>query len=414
MKNWDLNSHLEFNMAVPKLRFPGFDGEWEKLSISEIADRYDNLRIPVTAANRIKGDTPYYGANGIQDYVTGYTHDGEYVLIAEDGANDLENYPSFCTNGKIWVNNHTHVLQGKTGLLDNNYLSLAIKKADIKNVLVGGGRAKLTADSLMKLKLFVPSLEEQKKIGLFFTEVDNNIALNEEKLTELQDLKKSLLQKMFPKTGETVPEIRFPGFDGEWECKKVNDVFNTITDYVAAGSFADLNKNVQYNNIPDFAQLIRTFDLKNGFVGPDKVYINEHAFNYLHRVNLNQASIVLPNIGNCGEVYYVTPDIFPHKNNVLGPNAILVRSNEQNNLFLSFCLKNSVFQKQLSLIISPTGQSKFNKTELKDLNIFIPSLEEQQKIGSFFKELDNHIELQKEKLKEIKEYKKGLLQQMFC
>ena len=89
--------------------------------MSEIADRFDNLRVPVAANLRVSGDTPYYGANGIQDYVEGYTHDGEYVLVAEDGASDLKNYPVNYVNGRIWVNNHAHVLQGKNNIASNRF-----------------------------------------------------------------------------------------------------------------------------------------------------------------------------------------------------------------------------------------------------------------------------------------------------
>ena len=98
---------------VPEIRFKGFDGPWKKRQIVNVAERLDNLRIPVSENMRKKGTVPYYGANGIQDYVEGYTHDGENVLVAEDGANDLKNYPVRCVKGKIWVNNHAHVLQGK-------------------------------------------------------------------------------------------------------------------------------------------------------------------------------------------------------------------------------------------------------------------------------------------------------------
>ena len=77
------------------------------------------------AANlRIPGSTPYYGANGIQDYVDGYTHEGEFILVAEDGANDLKNYPVKCVKGRIWVNNHAHVLQGKNEIADNKFCLL--------------------------------------------------------------------------------------------------------------------------------------------------------------------------------------------------------------------------------------------------------------------------------------------------
>ena len=86
---------------VPELRFKGFTDEWEQRKVSDVSDRYDNLRVPVAANLRIKGSTPYYGANGIQDYVEGYTHDGEFVLVAEDGANDLKNYPVNYVNGRV-------------------------------------------------------------------------------------------------------------------------------------------------------------------------------------------------------------------------------------------------------------------------------------------------------------------------
>ena len=77
----------------PRLRFKGFTEAWEQRKVKEIAERFDNLRIPVAASQRESGLIPYYGANGIQDYVNGFTHNGEFVLVAEDGANDLKNYP---------------------------------------------------------------------------------------------------------------------------------------------------------------------------------------------------------------------------------------------------------------------------------------------------------------------------------
>ena len=99
---------------------------WEQRKLGEVVERFDNLRIPVTSSKRESGITPYYGANGIQDYVQGYTHDGEFVLVAEDGANDLQNYPIHYVNGKVWVNNHAHVLQGNKDIADNLFLVNAI------------------------------------------------------------------------------------------------------------------------------------------------------------------------------------------------------------------------------------------------------------------------------------------------
>ena len=102
---------------TPKIRFKGFEGEWEREILKGVVNVFDNLRIPVSENKRTSGNTPYFGANGIQDYVDGFTHNGEFVLIAEDGANDLKNYPVQYVNGKCWVNNHAHVLQGQSEIL---------------------------------------------------------------------------------------------------------------------------------------------------------------------------------------------------------------------------------------------------------------------------------------------------------
>ncbi|APR08815.1 restriction endonuclease subunit S [Lentilactobacillus parabuchneri] len=181
----------------PQLRFAGFADAWEQRKVSELADRYDNLRVPITASERVAGETPYYGANGIQDYVEGFTHNGEFVLVAEDGANDLQNYPVQYVDGKVWVNNHAHVLQAKEERVDNKFLTNALKHTNIEPYLVGGGRAKLNADVMMKINFKVPTLPEQVQIGKFFDNLDHLITLHQRKLEKLQELKKGYLQKMF-------------------------------------------------------------------------------------------------------------------------------------------------------------------------------------------------------------------------
>ncbi len=183
--------------VVPEIRFKGFTDAWEQRKLGDVADRYDNLRIPVAANLRISGSTPYYGANGIQDYVDGYTHEGEFILVAEDGANDLKNYPVKSVKGRIWVNNHAHVLQGKNEIADNKFLAFAISQADIESLLVGGGRAKLNAEALMEINLLLPEKQEQVSIGNYFTNLDNLITLHQRKLDKLKNIKKSMLDNMF-------------------------------------------------------------------------------------------------------------------------------------------------------------------------------------------------------------------------
>ncbi|MGI1987296.1 restriction endonuclease subunit S [Shewanella glacialipiscicola] len=183
--------------TTPEIRFKGFSGEWEEVVLSEFAEKYDNLRVAVTAKDRIAGSTPYYGANGIQDYVEGFTHDGEYVLLAEDGANDLKNYPIHYVNGKVWVNNHAHVLKAKENG-SNIFLKYALNNIDFEPFLVGGGRAKLNASIMMNLALTISTdIEEQTAIGNYFQKLDTLISQHQQQITKLNNIKQACLSKMF-------------------------------------------------------------------------------------------------------------------------------------------------------------------------------------------------------------------------
>ena len=151
------------------------------------------------AANvREKGTIPYYGANGIQDYVKGFTHNGEFILIAEDGANDLKNYPVKYVNGLFWANNHVHVVQGKKEMCDNKYLKYCFSKTNIEALLVGGGRAKLNANIMMGIDLKLPQLDEQSRIGKMFYEIDNLITLHQRNYFNYLKLLKLSLFYLYP------------------------------------------------------------------------------------------------------------------------------------------------------------------------------------------------------------------------
>lgn len=165
----------------------------------------------------------------------------------------------------------------------------------------------------------------------------------------------------------------------EW--RPLGEVAEIVTDFTAAGSFASNAENVKYLKEPSYALLVRTTDLKQGFANSDNfVYVDEHAFNYLWRVNLDKESLILPNVGNCGEVYYSVPTELPHTHCVLGPNALLLRSSIVENRFLYYWFQGSDFQYKLSKITSSTGQTKFNKTNLKKLEIPIPPVAVQEEV----------------------------------
>ena len=181
----------------PTLRFRDFSKDWKLHKLQDITDRLDNARVPVTASKRIAGSTPYYGANGIQDYVKGYTHDGEFLLVAEDGANNINDYPVICAKGKIWVNNHAHVLQAKNKKIDILFLMYALKFLNMKKYLVGGGRSKLNAETMMKLALKLPELDEEHNIGVLIKNMDVLITQYKSRIQKINKFKQFLLQNMF-------------------------------------------------------------------------------------------------------------------------------------------------------------------------------------------------------------------------
>ena len=184
-----------------QIRFKADDGsefdEWTENKFGECINVFDNLRKPISALERIAGNTPYYGANGIQSYIDGYTHDGEFILIAEDGANDLINYPIQYVNGKIWVNNHAHVVSGHHEKIQNNFLKYRLKSLDFTKYLVGGGRAKLNAGAMKEISFSAPCLEEQTKIANFLSAMDQKIEVVAQQIEQAKQWKKGLLQQMF-------------------------------------------------------------------------------------------------------------------------------------------------------------------------------------------------------------------------
>ena len=140
----------------------GVEVEWTTLGNEHAVEIANSGRKPVKAALRVAGETPYYGANNIQDYVDGYTHDGEFVLIAEDGSASLENYSIQYATGRFWANNHVHVVRGKEGL-NTRYLYHYLCIVNFVPFLSGGGRAKLTKGKLVDIPLPIPCPDNPKK-----------------------------------------------------------------------------------------------------------------------------------------------------------------------------------------------------------------------------------------------------------
>ena len=171
-----------------------------------------------------------------------------------------------------------------------------------------------------------------------------------------------------------------------------------------------MRENVKYYQENNYAQLIRTIDLKNNFTNSDFVYVDEVAYDFLWRVQLKEPNIVLPNIGaNIGEKYYVKPQDLPKKKNVLGPNAILLRSKCNDTHFVYFRLSTSSYDNEMKKLVGASGQPKFNKTDLKKVSLFMPSLIEQKRIAYFLALLEERIATQNKIIERYESLIRGIV-----
>ena len=386
---------------APAIRFKGFSDAWEQRKVQDVADRFDNLRIPVAANLRVHGTTPYYGANGIQDYVEGFTHDGEFVLVAEDGANDLKNYPVKCVNGRIWVNNHAHILQGKAGIADNSFLAFAISQSDIESLLVGGGRAKLNAETLMSIEFRLPCLQEQYRIGEYLTQLDHLITLHQRKFEKLTNVKKSMLEKMFPQNGSSYPEIRFKGFTDPWEQRKLGDVVKEIT-----------------RNDPGSEAPIMMITANNGFIEQSERYAFNNAGESLKKYILLKKGELAYNHGASKLRPYGSCFALTTAENARIPFVYHCFSAEnQNAEFMSIELNGAEIENQLRKIVSSgarmDGLLNISFDEYTSVSVILPGTEEQDRIADFFRHLDNLITLHQRELEKLQNIKKSMLEKMF-
>jgi len=176
--------------------------DWEEKTIDQVAECLDNLRRPVNGAERekMKGDIPYYGANGIQGYVNDFLFDEDLTLLAEDGGN----FDEFATrpiaqriSGKAWVNNHAHILRAKRKQITPDFLFYSLVHKDIRQYINGSSRAKLNKGDMLTIELPVPRLPEQTKIAGFLSALDGKIGAVGEQMRQTQAWKKGLLQQMF-------------------------------------------------------------------------------------------------------------------------------------------------------------------------------------------------------------------------
>ena len=323
------------------------------------------------------GKYPVFGGNGIRGFSSTFNHDGDFALIGRQGA--------LCGNiswssGKAFFTEHAVAVQADEEQADTRFMYYQLGIMNLGQYSGQSAQPGLAVNKIIKLESSFPSKEEQHKIGSFFTQLDHTITLQQRKLNSLQKLKKGLLQKMFPKKGENIPEIRFPKFSDAWKQRKLCEFVNFYSGLTY--------KPEDVNQIGTF--VLRSSNVKNGeILDADNVYVNEDIAKS-EKVQLGDIIVVVRNgsrdlIGKHATVKRSMP------NTVIGAFMTGIRAKEYS--FVNALLDTNQFEKEINKNLGATI-NQITGYMFSNMSFTIPSEEEQHKIGSFFTQLDNTITLQ--------------------
>jgi len=369
---------------IPKLRFDIFTDSWEKRKFGDVLKEF-SIKSKTEDEHRILSSTNS-GMEFREGRVSGTSNLG-YKIIKNG---DLVLSPQNLWLGNININNIGKGLVSpsyktfKFINIDSSFINPQLRTQkmleEYKNSSTQGAsvvRRNLEIDSFYQIPIFVPTISEQIKIGSFFRQLDRTITLHQRKLDLLKEQKKGFLQKMFPKAGEQFPELRFEGFTDAWEQRK----FMEIIDIKSGRDY----KHLKDGDIPVYGT--------GGYMlsVDEALSYDEDAIGIGRKGTINKPYLLKAPFWTVDTLFYAIP--------IKGNDLYYI---------------NNIFQKiNWKMYDESTGVPSLSKAVINKVTIMTPTFEEQQKIGSFFKQLDNTITLQERKLDSLKEQKKGFLQQMF-
>ena len=359
----------------------GREVEWKPLG--KAVNIANNTRKPVKASLRIAGVNPYYGANNIQDYVEGYTHDGEYVLIAEDGSASLENYSVQWATGKFWANNHVHVIKGKEGL-DNRFLFHYLRQMNFIPYLTGGERAKLTKARMVEIIIPIPPIDVQQKIVRILDAFTSLTAELTAELTSRQKQYQYFRDKLlnFDDISDRGGYETNPITKALWHNKKV--VFKALGEVCYFRNGKGHEKNISENG--QYIVINSKFISTNG-------KIVKRSAKQISPLFINDILIVmsdLPNGKALAKTFLVDKNNTYTLNQRIGGLSIKNKS-EILPEFLNFFLNRT---KQLTKYDNGIDQTNLRKEQILDVKVPIIPLKEQQRIVAIldkFETLTNSI-----------------------
>lgn len=358
--------------------------------LGEVCEILDSKRIPITASNRQAGSYPYYGANGVQDYINDYIFDDELVLLAEDGGNfgSKDKPIAYRVSGKCWVNNHAHVLKPKQGL-NVDYLCYSLMFYDVSTLVNGATRKKLTQADMRKIEIPLPPLEEQQKIAAVLDKVTDLIDKRKQQLVKLDELIKSRFVEMF---GDLKINPK------KWTIFSFNEIAkidcNMTTDYE---KYADV-PHIGIDSIEkDTGQLkgFRTVSEDN-IISGKYIFTPSHIIYSKIRPNLNK--VALPNFtGLC------SADAYP----------ILPNKKICNRFFLAYTMRSQFFLDYILQFCNRTNLPKVNKKEVSGFKTPLPPFDLQNQFAEFVEQTEKIKVAINHSLDKLETLKKALMQKYF-
>ena len=345
-----------------------------------------------------------YGDQELYDRWMGdnHLHKGQVVFTTEAPMGNVAQLP----NDDLYIlSQRTIAFEVKHDLIREDFLATLLRSPKIFNELTSlssGGTAKgVSQKSLSNLKVCVPtSLEEQSAIGSFFRTLDDLLASYKNNLANHKSLKATMLSKMFPKAGQTVPEIRLDGFEGEWELLEINDLAD---DFQSGGTPKTNVQEYWDGDIP----WIQSSDLETNCLFEIKVQksISEKGLKNSSAKIIPKDSIAVVTRVGVGKLAVMRHEYATSQD-------FLSLSNLKSNIEFTAYLLYRLLQKEVTQL-QGTSIKGITKVELLSKKVLIPSFSEQQAIGAYFSNLDNLIAVYQEKISQLETLKKKLLQDMF-
>ena len=395
----------------PKIRFKGYDNSLERKTIGDITTSFSGGTPKSSNKTYYEGNIPFIRSGEIKSkqtelFISDHALKDSSAKMVEKG--DILYALYGATSGEVAISQINGAINqailaikpnsGYSSEFIMNYLKK--EKDNILEKYLQGGQGNLSAAIVKSIELSLPSRDEQSAIGSLFRTLDDLLASYKDNLANYQSLKATMLSKMFPKAGHTVPEIRLDGFEGEWDLLEINDLAD---DFQSGGTPKTNVQEYWDGDIP----WIQSSDLETNCLFEIKVQksISEKGLKNSSAKIIPKDSIAVVTRVGVGKLAVMRHEYATSQD-------FLSLSNLKSNIEFTAYLLYRLLQKEVTQL-QGTSIKGITKVELLSKKVLIPSLPEQQAIGAYFSNLDNLINSYREKISQLETLKKKLLQEMF-